>query len=88
MAKPVLASIWAAFPDHVAYPTLRDLYTHVGGAAARNIETPGFGPNGNTCASRLSMAFNAGGAPITAVAAGRRVPRRLGPPMARALSFA
>lgn len=66
MAKPVLAKIWAAFPDHNAYPTLRDLYTHLGGAAARNIETPGFGPTGNTCASRLSMAFNGGGAPITA----------------------
>jgi len=69
MAKPVLSSIWAAFPDHVTHPTLRDLYTHLGGTAARNIETPGFGPNGNTCASRLSMAFNAGGAPITIAAA-------------------
>jgi hypothetical protein len=69
MAKPVLSKIWAAFPDHEAYPTLRDLYTHIGGNAARNIQTPGFGPNGNTCASRLSMAFNGGGAPITQVIA-------------------
>lgn len=70
MAKPNLGTIWRAFPDHVAYPTLRDLYTMLGGTAARNIDTPGFGPNGNTCASRLSVAFNAGGAPINrAVAA-------------------
>ena len=64
MAKPVLSRIWSAFPDHEAYPTLRDLYTHLGGGAARNIQVPGFGSNGNTCASRLSMAFNGGGAPI------------------------
>ncbi|MBB3880601.1 T6SS effector amidase Tae4 family protein [Sphingomonas pseudosanguinis] len=69
MAKPVLAKIWSAFPDHEAYPSLRDLYSHLGGAAARNIEAPGFGPNGNTCASRLSVAFNKGGAPINAVIA-------------------
>jgi hypothetical protein len=37
----------------------------LGGAAAQNIDAPGFGPNGNTCASRLSVAFNNGGAPIS-----------------------
>lgn len=64
MVRPVLGKIWAAFPDHVAYPTLSDLYTHLGGAAACNIDVRGFGRNGNTCASRLSVAFNHGGAPI------------------------
>ena len=62
--KPRLDSLWAAFPDHRAYPTLKDLYSWLGGAAARNIDVPGFGPDGNTCASRLSVAFNRGGAPI------------------------
>lgn len=69
MAKPNLSKIWAAFPDHATYPTLRDLYTHLGGAAERNIMAPGFGPRGNTCASRLSVAFNKGGSPINAVTA-------------------
>jgi hypothetical protein len=64
MTRPALAKVWAAFPDHVAYPTMHDLYTHLGGAAARNINAPGFGPGGNTCASRLSVAFNRGGTPI------------------------
>lgn len=69
MAKPILTQLWNAFPDHVAYPSLQDLYTMLGGAAARNINAPGFGPRGNTCASRLSVAFNNGGAPITQSAA-------------------
>lgn len=56
--------LWTAFPDHVKYRTLKDLYTALGGTAAKNIRVPGFGPNGNTCASRLSVAFNNGGAPI------------------------
>jgi hypothetical protein len=67
--KPSLQRLWAAFPDHVRYPTLRDLYTMLGGAAMKNIEAPGFGPNGNTCASRLSVAFNNAGAPISLAAA-------------------
>jgi Type VI secretion system (T6SS), amidase effector protein 4 len=62
--KPSLQRFWDAFPDHTRYPTLKDLYTMLGGAAAKNINAPGFGPNGNTCASRLSVAFNNGGAPI------------------------
>lgn len=41
-----------------------DLYTHLGGSAEKAINTPGFGPKGNTCASRLSHAFNKAGAPI------------------------
>ncbi|MGF1464371.1 MAG: type VI secretion system amidase effector protein Tae4 [Maricaulaceae bacterium] len=32
--------------------------------AAKNIDIPGFGPNGNTCATRLSVAFNKAGAKI------------------------
>jgi hypothetical protein len=63
--KPNLQRLWAAFPDHTSYPTLRDLYSMLGGAAVQNIDAPGFGPNGNTCASRLSIAFNKGGTPIT-----------------------
>jgi hypothetical protein len=65
MRKPPLASLWKAFPDHVRYPTLKDLYTSLGGNASRNIHAPGFGPTGNTCASRLSIAFNKGGYPIS-----------------------
>ena len=64
-ARPNLDRLWAAFPDHVSYPTLKDLYTMLGGKAAQNTDAPGFGPNGNTCASRLSVAFNRGGTPIT-----------------------
>jgi hypothetical protein len=63
--KPLLQKLWATFPDHSSYPTLEDLYTMLGGQAERNINEPGFGPNGNTCASRLSVAFNRGGAPIS-----------------------
>jgi hypothetical protein len=63
--KPELKKMWATFPDHDTYPTLKDLYTMLGGQAERNINEPGFGVNGNTCASRLSVAFNRGGAPIS-----------------------
>ncbi len=43
---------------------MKDLYTVLGGAAEKNIYQPGFGPNGNTCASRMSVAFNKAGTPI------------------------
>ena len=46
------------------YQSLKDLYTALGGAAQKNIDVPGFGPNGNTCASRMCVAFNKAGAPI------------------------
>jgi hypothetical protein len=65
--KPSFQRLWTAFPDHTSDPTLKDLYTMLGGAAAQNINAAGFGPNGNTCASRLSVAFNNGGAPINSV---------------------
>lgn len=64
MIKPNFQRLWLSFPDHVKYRTLEDLYIALGGAAEKNINVPGFGPNGNTCASRLSVAFNKGGAPI------------------------
>ena len=64
MIKPNLRKLWRAFPEHAKYLTLKDLYTALGGVAEKNINVPGFGPNGNTCASRLSVAFNDGGAPI------------------------
>lgn len=64
--KPTLQRLWDAFPDHNAYPTLKDLYTWLGGQAAKNINSSGFGPTGNTCASRLSVAFNKAGVPIQA----------------------
>lgn len=67
--KPNLDKLWKAFPDHPTYPTLKDLYTWLGGHAAMNINLPGFLPNGNTCASRLSVAFNHGGSPINKAAA-------------------
>jgi hypothetical protein len=65
MSKPSLHRLWNAFPDHVRYRRLIDLYTMMGGVAERNINVDGFGPDGNTCASRLSHAFNHGGAPIS-----------------------
>lgn len=65
VAKPGFHNLWQAFPTHREYPALKDLYTALGGQAERNIHVPGFGPNGNTCASRLSVAFNNGGAPIS-----------------------
>lgn len=64
MTTPNFQKLWLAFPLHTKYRTLKDLYTALGGVAERNISVPGFGPNGNTCASRLSVAFNKGGAPI------------------------
>lgn len=69
MIKPTLHKLWLEFPDHTKYPTLKDLYTALGGAAEKNINLPGFGPNGNTCASRLSVAFNKAGSPIEVVLA-------------------
>ena len=70
MKKPDFTRLWNAFPDHAKYPTLKDLYKWLGGAAERNIYVPGFGPNGNTCASRLSVAFNKAGVPIDTNIAG------------------
>lgn len=57
-------NLWKAFPDHTQYPTLKDLYEMLGGTVEKNINVPGFGPKGNTCASRMSVALNKGGAPI------------------------
>jgi len=64
MSKPDFQKLWREFPDHATYPTLKDLYTALGGAAEKNIYAPGFRPDGNTCASRVSVAFNRAGAPI------------------------
>jgi hypothetical protein len=57
--------MWKNFPDHDKYPTLKSLHTYIGGALLRNIDVPGFGPNGNTCAVRMSRALNYGGQPIS-----------------------
>ncbi len=57
--------LWNSFPDHTAYPTLERLYHMLGVQPAANINSQGFGPKGNTCASRLSVAFNRAGAPIS-----------------------
>lgn len=57
--------MWKSFPDRAKHPKLIDLHTHIGGALARNIHTPGFGPEGNTCAVRISYALNHGGAPVS-----------------------
>ncbi|MET0371472.1 MAG: T6SS effector amidase Tae4 family protein [Sphingobium sp.] len=51
---------------------METLYTALGGAAERNIFIDGFGPDGNTCASRMSVAFNRGGSPIVAARVGAR----------------
>jgi len=69
MINPDFRKMWREFPDHTKYPSLKDLYTLLGGAAERNIYSPGFGPNGNTCASRMSVALNKGGAPISSTVA-------------------
>jgi hypothetical protein len=66
MAKPSFSMMWQAFPDHTKYPTLRDLHTFIGGALAKNIDEPGFGANGNTCAVRMSRALNYGNLPVSA----------------------
>ena len=65
MAKPNFDMMWARFPTKLEYPYLKDLFTHLGGAAERNIDAPGFGPYGNTCAARMSVALKAGGVMIT-----------------------
>lgn len=65
MAQPSFKRMWEQFPDHDKYPTLTSLHTFIGGQLARNIEEPGFGPNGNTCAVRMSRALNYGGLPIS-----------------------
>lgn len=78
MIKPKFHRLWLEFPDHVKYKTMKDLYTALGGAAEKNIQAPGFGPNGNTCASRLSMAFNKAGSPINSTLANSIGVRTLG----------
>jgi len=78
MIKPNFHRLWLAFPDHTTYQSLKDLYTALGGAAEKNINLPGFGPNGNTCASRMSVAFNKAGAPINAALASTSGARTLG----------
>ena len=65
MSNPDFDQMWAAFPDHADFPTLKDLYTFLGGTLVRNIVSPGFGANGNTCATRISRALNYGGAPLS-----------------------
>jgi hypothetical protein len=65
MAKPNFDSMWTNFPDHSKYPTLNSLFTYIGGNLVNNINVPGFGPNGNTCAVRMSRALNYGGQPVS-----------------------
>lgn len=64
MAQPNFNLLWSNFPDHARYPTLTELFTAIGGGLARNINVPGFGPNGNTCAARMSYALNHSDMPI------------------------
>lgn len=66
MAKPSFAMMWQAFPDHIKYPTLRDLHTFIGGSLITNIDVPGFGEKGNTCAVRMSRALNYGNLSVSA----------------------
>lgn len=65
MAKPNFKLMWAGFPTRLEYRDLEALFTHLGGAAAKNIDAPGFGRTGNTCAARLSVALQAGGVMIS-----------------------
>jgi hypothetical protein len=66
MTRPAFEALWKRFPDHRAFPNLEALFRHVGGELERNINVPGFGPDGNTCAVRMSLALNHGGTPIDA----------------------
>ena len=66
MLVPKLDDVWRNFPDHETYPDMGALYAMLGGEAARAVAWAGFGTNGNTCASRLSVALNRSGAPIDA----------------------
>ena len=66
MAQPDFDRMWAAFPDHTKYPTLRALHTFIGGRVAVNIgDDMGFPDAGNTCAMRMSYALNHGGMPLS-----------------------
>lgn len=65
MAQPNFDMMWTSFPDHLKYPTLRDLHTFIGGTLVKNIDAPGFGEKGNTCAARMSRALNYGNLPIS-----------------------
>jgi hypothetical protein len=65
MAKPKFDLMWAGFPTRVEYGNMKALFEHLGGAAERNINAPGFGVDGNTCAARLSVALHAGGVAIS-----------------------
>jgi len=67
--KPSFQRLWNEFPTHAKYPNMEALYEALGGQAERNIYKQGFGPDGNTCASRLSVAFNKAGVPISAAIA-------------------
>lgn len=66
MAQPNFKMMWDAFPDHSLYPNLRVLFKFIGGTLINNIDVPGFGENGNTCAVRMSRALNYGNLPISA----------------------
>jgi hypothetical protein len=66
MAKSNFQMMWDAFPDHTKYPTLRSLFTFIGGSLTKNIDSPGFGESGNTCAVRMSRALNYATLPIAA----------------------
>jgi hypothetical protein len=61
VAKPDFDLMWRLFPDHVKYPNLESLFTFLGGGLKRNIYEDGFGPEGNTCAVRMSYVCNYGG---------------------------
>ena len=66
MLLPHFAELWGHFPDHETLPNMAALYTRLGGQAEKALAWAGFGPDGNTCASRLSVALSAAGTPIDA----------------------
>ncbi|WP_320196352.1 T6SS effector amidase Tae4 family protein [Agrobacterium rosae] len=78
MPKPKFADLWKNFPDHQQYKTMFDLYMMLGGAAQKNIHAPGFGANGNACASRMSVALSLAGHRIDAGIAQTARARTLG----------
>lgn len=65
MSTPKFTMLWQNFPDHDKYPTLKELHKFIGGTLEKNIGTPGFPANGNTCAVRMSRALNYSFFPIS-----------------------
>jgi len=65
LKKPNSDKLWNVFPSHITYHTLADLYSSIDNKKIK-AAVGWLGSYGNTCASRMSIAFNNAGAPIDA----------------------